>query len=56
MTKTPNMWADHDEFSKARRAKWHAQAVRCLEERKKGRPEPKEKPWSENSFKVLQDD
>jgi len=30
--------------------------MRSLEERKKGRPEPKEKPWSENAFQVLQDD
>ena len=42
MEKFPNMWKDEDEFSIARRTKFHDQLMRSIEERKKDRPEPKE--------------
>ena len=40
--KKPNMFKDEDEFSIARLAKFREQLMRSIEERKKGRPEPKE--------------
>ena len=42
MSKPPNMWTDNDEFSVARRTKFHAELMRSVKERTKGRPEPKD--------------
>ena len=50
MTKIPNMWKDNDEFSVAKRTKFRAELMRSIEERKKGRPEPKNQPWEEPQF------
>ena len=54
---SPNpFWEDKSELGFARRKKVLDRLMRSIEERKKGRPEPKEKPWNENAFKVLQDE
>jgi len=51
MSKIPNMWRDQDEFSIARRIKFHRELMRFVEEELiPGRPEPKDqKPISRNA-------
>ena len=40
--KSPNMWEDDDEFSRARRAKFQKHMDRFVDDLKKTRPEPKD--------------
>ena len=40
--KSPNMWEDDDEFSRARRAKFQRHMKQFVADLKKTRPEPKD--------------
>ncbi len=45
MSDSPNMWRDQDEFSVARRTKFHQELMRWLEKHvAETRPEPQEPP------------